>query len=201
MSGAVLVTGAGGFIGSAVVRLFATSFEKAPQRFWDGAPVTRLVALLRPGGSLERLQELPRSPNWRVEHADMANPADLRAVLERVRPRAILHAALDKAAFTDISEAERRRLIDAPLEVLFASLAGAQAGRLIHTGSAWVLPGGSALSERVPAEARSPYAAAKLREDALLPVLQARTGVDWINLRLFNTLGKYDIDSAHLNRR
>ena len=84
-------------------------------------------------GSLERLQELPRSPNWRVEHADMANPSDLRAVLERIRPRAILHVALDKAAYTDISEAERRRLFDAPRVVTYCG------GGIAASGGAFVL--------------------------------------------------------------
>lgn len=198
MSGAVLVAGAGGFVGSAVVRALVRAFETAAPRFCDGAPVERVVALLRPGGSMERLQELPRSPRWSVERADAADPSALRAALERVRPRAILHVALDKAVYGELPETEQRRLVDRPLEVLFDGLAGIPGGRLIHTGSAWVLPAGEALAEDSEVAPQSPYGRAKLREDRLIPVLHKKTGVAWINLRLFNMFGKYESRSRLL---
>ena len=59
----VLVTGAGGFVGSAIVRRLVA--EGA--RLSDGTPVEHVVALLRPEGSAARLDELVVDGRWSVE--------------------------------------------------------------------------------------------------------------------------------------
>ena len=192
MSRTVLITGAGGFIWSAVTRLFVQAVEDEPPKFSDGTPVGHIVALLRPGGSPERLAELPKSAAWSVEHADMTDRQALRDLLRRARPRAILHLALDRAAHSDLAESPAPRISSSPLGTLFEGLAGVPGARFIHTGSAWVLRPGDRLDETAPVEPRFAYARYKALEEDLLPVLGARTGVSWINLRLFNTFGKYE---------
>lgn len=189
MDGTVLVTGAGGFVGSAVVRRLVAGERPA---FWDGTPVRHVVALLRPGGSRERLEELPRDSGWSVQHADLADSEGFAGVLHRVRPRAVLHVALDRAAYRQVLKPDADPLVTRPLETLFKALSGVPDSRLVHTGSAWVLGPGDRLAEDVPLSPRSPYARNKARADALLPVLGRRSGVPWINLRLFNTFGRHE---------
>lgn len=186
---AVLVTGAGGFVGSAVVRRLVGG-ERAT--FWDGTPIGKVVALLRPGGSRERLERLRPSAAWEVEHADVADGQALSAVMRRVRPRVVLHLALDREAFEHVPPAEADPLVTAPLEALFAGLAATSDARFVHTGSAWVLAGGDRLAEVAPLDPYSPYTRNKARADALLPELGERSGVPWINLRLFNAFGRYE---------
>jgi dTDP-6-deoxy-L-talose 4-dehydrogenase (NAD+) len=196
----VLVTGAGGFVGSAIVRALVGSL-RAQRRagpaptFADGVPVGRVVAMLRPGGSTERLDELGSSDDWTTERADLTDPASLQALTQRVRPRAVLHAAFDPKAHSPLDEAEQRDRIDKPLEGLFAALQGVSGARIVTTGSTAVLRPGAALDENTPLEpnpAYLAYACHKLREEQSILRFGRETGVSWIHLRLFYLFGRYE---------
>jgi nucleoside-diphosphate-sugar epimerase len=120
------------------------------------------------------------------------------ALLHKIRPRAILHLAVDRMVHGGLSEADRRRQVIAPLETLIEGLQGVPGGLLIHTSSVWVLPAGERLDERTKLDPRSPYAKAKAQADQWLPILAEQAGVNWINLRLFNIFGKYESESRLL---
>jgi dTDP-glucose 4,6-dehydratase len=190
--GTILVTGAGGFVGSAVVRELVRAVRQEYPRLWSGATVDHVVALLRPGGSTARLEALAPSTEWSVEQADLAEPAQMLDLLRRVRPCAVVHVAADRRIFQDLTPEDLQRLHLAPLETLFTGLAEVGGERLVHTSSAWVLPAGERLDESVPPDPRSPYALAKTCADELLPTLGRCMGISWINLRLFNVFGRYE---------
>lgn len=186
--GTVLITGAGGFVGSAVVRRFV----QRPTRFADGAPVEHVVALLRPDEATGRLEALTPSHSWSTEYADIADPAQVRDVVNRASPRAILHTAFPAEGFREVWETGHDPLVAGPLSSLVESLAGVPHSRFVHCGSAWVLASGDRLDESAPAAPKTPYARNKARADALLPTFAEQEGVPWINLRLFNLFGRYE---------
>ena len=155
----VLVTGAGGFVGSAVVR----RLTQPGTRLWDGSRVEHVVAMVRPEGTLDQLEDLTVDHPWSVARVDAYDERSFRESLRRVRPRAVVDAALDGAVFSGSA------IGHAPLESVFAELATKDGARYVHAGSAWVLAPGLNLDESAAVEPRSPYARGRAEEDELLP--------------------------------
>ena len=167
----VLVTGAGGFLGSAVVRALVA----------DGVEV---VAVLRPGGSTDRLTTVAACP---VAEVDLAAP-DASARLRAHGPQAIVHVALDREAYRRVDPAYS----ELPLRAVLAALEGVPGARLVHTSSAWLLAPGDRLAEDAPVRPRTPYAHNKAHADELVPRLAHEAGVAWLILRPFNLFGRYE---------
>lgn len=173
----VLVTGAGGFLGSAVVRALVA----------DG--VEDVVAVLRPGGATDRLETVPACP---VAEVDLAAP-DATARLRALGPQTIVHVALDREAYRRVDPAFSER----PLRAVLGALDGVPGARLVHTSSAWLLAPGDRLAEDAPVLPRSPYARNKAHTDELVPRLAHEAGVAWLILRPFNLFGRYE-DASRL---
>lgn len=186
----VAVTGAGGFVGSAVVRLAVRRIRSRGALPLPGGVADHVVAVLRPEGSADRLAELPPSPAWSIERADLSAPAPVRDLVRRLRPRAVVHLAAGSAR-PDDDEEQRRLHVDA-LAALVEGLAPVPGGLVVNAGSAWVLPAGDRMAESVAPEPRTAYARAKMEAERILPDVAARAGVGWVNLRLFNIFGRYE---------
>lgn len=198
-SGTVVVTGAGGFVGSAVVRALVNARRGAVAgsipTFADGSPVSRVIAMLRPAGRADRLEELGPSDDWAIARVDLTDTTSLTAVLSDIRPRAILHLAMDRSVLADPGDAANREFIDRPLESLFRALLGTPGSRIVTTGSAAVLRPGDALHEESviePNQCYLDYGRSKVHEERTIAALGEATGVQWLHLRLFYIFGKYE---------
>ena len=189
--GVVLVTGAGGFVGSAVTRKLIEWMRTGGARFWDGEHVSGVCALLRPGSPAVRLETVAEAPGLFVRRADITDIGAFRALLDEVAPKAFVHLAFDPSGFGPETEAEWLARHYVPIRAAFEALASG-GGRFVHTGSAWVLSSGNALDETAPLAPRLEYAKTKIRLDRVLAPLAAEFDVAWINLRLFNVFGRYE---------
>jgi NAD dependent epimerase/dehydratase len=177
----VLVTGAGGFIGSHLVeRLVA-----------DGAAV-RALCRYTSGTSLGNLRELPADALAEVDlrFGDLRDSDVMRAVVEGVDVVYHLAASISVA----YSYAAPREVVQSnvlgTLNVLTAAReAGTQ--RVVHMSSSEVY--GTAqytpIDEAHPLHAQSPYAASKVSADKLAEAFCLSFGLPVVIARPFNTFG------------
>lgn len=191
---AVLVTGAGGFVGSAVVRALLSG----PVTLWNGSPLERVIAVLRPGGSPYRLEGCLPSSTCSLVEADVTDPRHVAAMIDEIRPRAVVHAAMDRRINETLSESEIRRFVLDPIARIAHALARVGDHRFVHTGSSWVLGPGECLDESADLDPRSPYAIHKARADELVSEMGAGGDVRCVNLRLFNLFGRYEAETRLL---
>lgn len=197
-----MVTGAGGFVGSAVVRAMVRAMRQpgGSPTFADGSEVAHVVALVRPEAAATRLAEIAPGPEWSVLQADLGQP-DVLGLLAVVRPRAVMHLALDARCHDIQTVAKQRALVLRPLSVLFELLRHTPGAHLVSTGSAAVLVPGALLDESAPTAANPGYlhyAQAKLLEEAAIEQLGLATGVRWTHLRLFYLFGRHEEGSRLL---
>ncbi len=177
--GTVLVTGAGGFVGSAVVRSLVGLIRAGTPPLVTGAgPATHVLACVRDARAASRLAEIPPHPCWSHLRVDLTDIQALRTTLRVVGPATVIDLA-----GTEPTEPVLRTVIDECRR---------SGSRLITTSSAWVLPAGEALDESVRPDPRFPYAREKLRAERLVTELAPRSGVPWIILRLFYLFGRYE---------
>ena len=191
MSASVLVTGAGGFVGSAIVRQLADRIRERALRIGGDTPVQHVVGVVRPGGDRSRLATVD-TETCSVRELDLADGVGIGALIAELQPVAIVHAALARDAYTHDTTSYREVAVLGPLRELVLRLGRHGGRRIVHTGSSWVLSSGFELAEDAVPEPASPYARAKDLEDRELPALAAESGIEWVNLRLFNLFGRYE---------
>jgi UDP-glucose 4-epimerase len=171
----LLVTGAGGFVGAAVVRL-------AVARGLD------VVAAVGPQSRLDRLAPVAR--HVAVVRADVTDEAALAATVANARPDACVHLAAAGAVV---------REDDVGLLLVTNALAPARLAReLARAGCARLVTAGSsseygsvtgAMDEASACDPDDPYGVAKLAGGLLARVVAREHGLESAHLRLFSVYG------------
>jgi dihydroflavonol-4-reductase len=134
-----LVTGATGFVGSAVLRALLR----------HGEPVR---ALVRPGSSLRLLKGLPVE----IVRGDLADPAGFRGLL--VGCDALFHVAADYRLWVPQPEAMYRTNVEGTRQLLLAA-AAAGVSRIVYTSSVATL---GLRADRLPSDETTPAALADM---------------------------------------
>ena len=101
----IIVTGGAGFIGSALVRRLVRDSDR----------VVVNVDKLTYAGNLESLGAAAEAPNYRFEHADIADAHRMRDIFARHAPEAVIHLA---------AESHVDRSIDAPADFIDTNVRG-----------------------------------------------------------------------------
>ena len=170
MSGAVLVTGATGYIGSYTVAAFRG--------------VGRVVVPASYGGDAERdLQAL-----------DLCNAGQVNALVARVRPSLVVHLA----AMANPGEAQANPLraydvnVLGQLRLIQAMLRHTPTARLVAMSSAEIygrIETGELVTEQAPLRPASVYATTKAAADLQALQYHLSDGLDVVRLRLFGSVG------------
>lgn len=170
----VLVTGAGGFLGSALVRRLADL----------GA---RVAALHRPGSDLSRLDGV----RARRVPIDLLDGAALRRWTQAHPPKAVFHLAAYGVDPRNHDAAQAYRTNVLGFVSLIDALDGLGVEALVNTGTCSEYRGGLArpLTESDPIEPRGVYAETKTASVRLGLMLARKQGWPIVTLRLFTFYG------------
>jgi len=191
----LLVTGGAGFIGSNFV---LAAVGQA------GEPVVNLDKLTY-AGSLKNVEALRGDARHTFVHGDIADRALVRQLLERHRPRAIVHLA---------AESHVDRSIEGPAEFVQTNVVGTfclleearaywsglpaperAAFRFLHVSTDEVYgslgPGDAAFNEQTPYAPNSPYSASKAASDHLVRAYHHTYGLPTLITNCSNNYGPH----------
>lgn len=181
----ILVTGGAGYIGSHACKALAAK---------GYVPIT--------------YDNLSRGNVWAVkwgpfEHGDIADSQQLRAVLEKYRPRALMHFA----AYAYVGESVEQPLLYygnnfAGTAVLLQTVVDYQCIPVVFSSSCatYGVPERVPITEDHPQRPINPYGYSKLFVERMLADLNVACCLPWIALRYFNAAGadpRGEIGEAH----
>jgi dTDP-glucose 4,6-dehydratase len=183
----LLVTGGAGFIGSN----FVASTIAA-----TGEPIVNLDKLTY-AGSLRNLEALRDDARHIFVHGDIADRALVRGILQKHRPRAIVHLAAE--SHVDRSIAGPAAFIQTNVVGTLALLEEARACpdpiRFLHVSTDEVYgslgPSDPAFTESTPYAPNSPYAASKAAADHLVRAFHHTYGLPTLTTNCSNNYGPH----------
>jgi dTDP-glucose 4,6-dehydratase len=195
MENAILVTGGAGFIGSNFIL----------QRMeCESAAIVNLDKLTY-AGNLHNLEAISHAARYEFVHGDIADRGLVRNLLDRGKPRAIVHFAAESHVDRSIRGPEDfiRTNIDGTFALLeevrtyWESLSGSDRAefRLLHVSTDEVF--GSlgaedpAFSESTPYAPNSPYAASKAASDHLVRAYHHTYGLPVLTTNCSNNYGRF----------
>lgn len=172
----ILVTGAGGFVGAAVVSSALSAGH-------------HVIALVRPAGNRQRLDELGAV----IASVNLADATGLEAAMRHHRPDVVVHSAW--SGVSNVSRQQRSQITDNVSVALSLVDAAAATGvrKFVGIGSQaeYGLLSGK-ISETALPVPTSLYGATKVAVQVLTTQLCANAGIDFAWLRLFSTYGPRD---------
>ncbi len=195
MENTILVTGGAGFIGS---NFILQRMER------DSASIVNLDKLTY-AGNLRNLETLANERRYEFVHGDIADRSLVRSLLERRKPRAIVHFAAESHVDRSIRGPDDfiRTNVDgtfALLEVVRAywgTLAGQEKTdfRFLHVSTDEVYgslgPKDPAFSETTPYAPNSPYAASKAASDHFVRSYHHTYGLPVLTTNCSNNYGRF----------
>lgn len=191
----ILVTGGAGFIGSNFVLDWIAT---------ESAPVINLDKLTYAGNPFT-LSSLEGNPRYTFVHGDICDGALVASLLEKHRPRAIVHFAAESHVDRSIfgPEAFLKTNIDGTFQLLRAALAfyrtlegeERDSFRFHHVSTDEVFgtlkPEDPAFHEETPYAPNSPYAASKAASDHLVRAWHHTYGLPTLMTNCSNNYGPY----------
>jgi dTDP-glucose 4,6-dehydratase len=195
MENTILVTGGAGFIGSNFILQRMES---------DSTAIVNLDKLTY-AGNLRNLEAISHERRYEFVHGDVADRGLVRSLLDRRKPRAIVHFAAESHVDRSISGPDDfiRTNIDGTFALLeevrayWARLSDQEKTdfRLLHVSTDEVFgslgPKDSAFSEGTPYAPNSPYAASKAASDHLVRAYHHTYGLPVLTTNCSNNYGRF----------
>jgi len=195
MEDTILVTGGAGFIGS---NFILQHMEK------NSASIVNLDKLTY-AGNPRNLESVASDHRYEFVHGDIGDRGRVRGLLERRKPRAIMHFAAESHVDRSIRRPED--FIRTNVDGTFALLEEARAYweelsdpsrkefRFLHVSTDEVYgslgPEDPAFSERTPYAPNSPYAASKAASDHLVRAYRHTYGLPTLTTNCSNNYGRF----------
>ena len=195
MDNTILVTGGAGFIGSNFIL----------QRMERGAASIINLDKLTYAGNLCNLKTLTNERRYEFVHGDIADRSLVRRLLERRKPRAIVHFAAESHVDRSIRGPDDfiRSNVDGTFALLeeirayWETLAGQQRSdfRFLHISTDEVYgslgPADPPFCETTPYAPNSPYAASKAASDHLVRAYHHTYGLPTLTTNCSNNYGRF----------